>query len=1755
MEIQNKKMDIKIKDIKDIEVKLLISDKPINIEVEKDKFLLGIQDISKKIAKLMKKISDHLTEKDYILDKMEKIKDIIDELSKISLNDPKFIDGVTELINTKKIFEEFQTIKTILIKKFESIRENYLNYIKIKEEYKNDKKGVSSSYKLSNKIKIVDKKLDVSTFKGNNFNSPYIMLSPDNKTIQASYPVFTFRLNSIIPSLFGNSIFSVNIFSFVTKNLKAEILKEDILDKDYNNLFFVPNFIPASNPIVISFIIPEKKIEKEENIELNPNIKLLSTIPDDINSLIIKTKFFIQFFPLKVVVYSDKLNFFWKNDRLVINKEFIKQGHSLKINFKILDFNGSYEFLENSYTINSLDNNSVDIPIIKMDENKKNFAKFKIDIPITENISEKLCHGLFSFYFSNNLIIPIEINSKIKKNDFELFYYDKYEGKIQNYSSNKSINIYKYYLNKEIKNHLYFHIEYNDKEEHNLKINTPAYNPLLSFEVGYMKEIKIKEGKTIDIKVNITNFNNRREYYELRKVCSEKLEIEFISDKISKRFLVNIQIENFFAEYYIDWLISVPFFIYGNNSFIKIEQTNFNFFFRKNNYFITHDYNMNYNTIVKEDNCKTSTPKLSKLIFIISDFYKDGNFIIWGVVKDSKLDKFYESYISDYTEANVKKAKEEISEIYSKYNMIFSTKYDDLIIKDVKYSEPIEQMNQLIEYICSYRVNQNDKYKLLNELYQYFSKDEIIYNELENSKSDMIKYFSKISVLEKEIEKLKSENNENNLSVIYHNIIFKIGNILKKRREAIKYFDGDYFKFFAFCQIIEFKRQKKREFNENEFEETIKNLMNTKGEDEEISKESSSKIWQFNEFSKEPMIIKEIPNETTEKEEKESEEVSDDLKINEDILNSNKIELDKVNSINEIIELLKKSSILSQLFPFLIGKINNNEIIKLFNNLYSIYISYKKYDKSILSEDSIKYCNLFEKICINLIKYEVNLEEFEEIKKLSKKYEEDESKSINLFDYPKPKIINIPKDSKWFSSNKEKSKYEKINWEAGKIEKDEEGEFIMKQKIRTKKEINKTGKKDKSSLKALLKKSVEKTTIKTEEEKEEKEEISEEIDLDSEEENDLIYEKETGKIEEISKEKIDKMKIFKDDKSLTKHVINLMLRDKKSEIRIPELLEDNELKDEYYNHVMLSEDKKNPAQLLLELSNIISFKLLQASINQNTDSDKICAIIAIDCCRTIDKLRKFYHAILVFGMINCLNAMEIPYSVVIFADYQFLYTIKKFETEHNDDIYKTILDCIMVSRYSSRISDVCYYIDKKVIHPKITNRRIFVVSNGLDPKLKSPEQWAPFFGNEKDKYCFYFIKPEMEEEKEEKITDIWKTFQKETGNEVVIINDTDDIINGEENIYSRFSYVLSEKIFLTDEELAKLSKNLNNIEGKYYEPKYIEKYDLDQKSLLNVLEYLKYSIDDQDFYLKNKPHVPSNINKIKEREIPLIHPFLVKSINLSPSIDEKQLDKLSKFENKGVLLDLVDMIFPPNKPSMYAPSVKGTRLYLVGLVKFIITGGQDNKIWLEKKAGLKRDYRISVIIDSSKSCFNNINSFHSYKTIFSFLKCLSLIEIPYFDLIIATDKEPIILCLGNDTTNSLNNKSKIWQALSSQLYDNNYYRCNIKDCLLQVLKLKTLNLTKKAFTFILTDGLFNEEDKESLADLISYIEENYISVYGIGLGLYPEKLENIFTKCFWSSNPNNLLKALSVFFGNEISHSNKFIIKPKILDLEGKKKI
>ena len=132
----------------------------------------------------------------------------------------------------------------------------------------------------------------------------------------------------------------------------------------------------------------------------------------------------------------------------------------------------------------------------------------------------------------------------------------------------------------------------------------------------------------------------------------------------------------------------------------------------------------------------------------------------------------------------------------------------------------------------------------------------------------------------------------------------------------------------------------------------------------------------------------------------------------------------------------------------------------------------------------------------------------------------------------------------------------------------------------------------------------------------------------------------------------------------------------------------------------------------------------------------------------------------------------------------------------------------MNARYSSRMVDVCYYINKKISHHERSNRRIFIISNDLDPRLNYREQWNSLLYNEKDKYCFFFIEPELKDDDKRDINEIWNNFSKDTGYEVVIIEDPNDIILGEENIFTKFAHSLSGKIFPNEEEKKRCQKIL-----------------------------------------------------------------------------------------------------------------------------------------------------------------------------------------------------------------------------------------------------------------------------------------------------------------------------------------------------------
>ena len=89
------------------------------------------------------------------------------------------------------------------------------------------------------------------------------------------------------------------------------------------------------------------------------------------------------------------------------------------------------------------------------------------------------------------------------------------------------------------------------------------------------------------------------------------------------------------------------------------------------------------------------------------------------------------------------------------------------------------------------------------------------------------------------------------------------------------------------------------------------------------------------------------------------------------------------------------------------------------------------------------------------------------------------------------------------------------------------------------------------------------------------------------------------------------------------------------------------------------------------------------------------------------------------------------------------------------------------------------------------------------------------------------------------------------------------------------------------------------------------------------------------------------------------------------------------------------------------------------------------------------------------------------------------------------------------------------------------------------MKLQTSISSKKKFMFILTDGLFDKDYKIKLNQLILNAEELGIITFVIDLAYYLYGISQIFPKCFWVIESNQIQLALSSLFWNEISYSHE----------------
>ena len=151
------------------------------------------------------------------------------------------------------------------------------------------------------------------------------------------------------------------------------------------------------------------------------------------------------------------------------------------------------------------------------------------------------------------------------------------------------------------------------------------------------------------------------------------------------------------------------------------------------------------------------------------------------------------------------------------------------------------------------------------------------------------------------------------------------------------------------------------------------------------------------------------------------------------------------------------------------------------------------------------------------------------------------------------------------------------------------------------------------------------------------------------------------------------------------------------------------------------------------------------------------------------------------------------------------------------------------------------------------------------------------------------------------------------------------------------------------------------------------------------------------------------------------------------------------------------------------------------------------------------------------------------------LSTLTSIDLPSFDFILARQTNPEILCSNLSSVRAINAKSTLWESLISIL-SHPCPKSDLASAIEAAFDLKRMRATEyTSYLFVLTDGLYQENEYKRILRTVSNCVKSGLNVFGIGIGIYPVRIEKLFPKIIYCHNPYNLNKAIANFFGESIS--------------------
>ena len=346
-------------------------------------------------------------------------------------------------------------------------------------------------------------------------------------------------------------------------------------------------------------------------------------------------------------------------------------------------------------------------------------------------------------------------------------------------------------------------------------------------------------------------------------------------------------------------------------------------------------------------------------------------------------------------------------------------------------------------------------------------------------------------------------------------------------------------------------------------------------------------------------------------------------------------------------------------------------------------------------------------------------------------------------------------------------------------------------------------------------------------------------------------------------------------KSLTNEQKTYLKNDKKGMLKaIKRMVESKEIEFEVPNNFSAKIPEKILKRQITEnseikkfdkLSTLLTLKFIKSSTQSINNYSNLGFIIAIDCS-TINEIQdKLTNLLLSISLCKCLYFLEIPFSIVIFSDYKFQFIIKDFNENFSLNIIQRMYDCIIVDRFFTRIVDVCYFIDKKIVYPENINNKVAIIfSNGIDTYLKYGDKWINHLKN-KINFCFFFNKSnKLTNENREILLKIWKQFEECTKFPVIEFN----LEEVNSPIFKLYKYEnLLKK--LKDETLLKKKDILLPI---YFEssPFKIEEYDKEYKIINNCyIQDIKVFVKLKNAEKPNEKVILPSFNILNYYEIPI----------------------------------------------------------------------------------------------------------------------------------------------------------------------------------------------------------------------------------------------------------------------------------------------